>query len=121
MYQSLLVLVIVYAAMFLAQATGPAKASLLQIDPTLDDASRSLGRGRFDTLRKIPLPLMSRGLLAGGLLVFVTTLKELARRWYPGHRAPPKSDSHRARDDILESVAELRFYRQNFFGSPEAP
>jgi iron(III) transport system permease protein len=76
-YQSLLVLVVVYAAMFLAQATGPAKASLLQIDPTLDDASRSLGKGNMATLARITIPMMSRGLLAGGLLVFVTTLKEL--------------------------------------------
>jgi len=76
-YQSLLVLVVVYAGMFLAQATGPAKASLLQIDPTLDDASRSLGKGNMATLARITIPMMSRGLLAGGLLVFVTTLKEL--------------------------------------------
>ncbi|MGI9666207.1 MAG: ABC transporter permease, partial [Acidimicrobiia bacterium] len=76
-YQSLLVLVLVYAAMFLAQATGPAKAALLQIDPTLDDASRSLGKGVWATMSKITMPLMSKGLLAGGLLVFVTTLKEL--------------------------------------------
>jgi iron(III) transport system permease protein len=76
-YQSLLVLVVAYAAMFLAQATGPAKASLLQVDPSLDEASRSLGRGHVSTLARITLPLMSKGLLAGGLLVFVTTLKEL--------------------------------------------
>jgi iron(III) transport system permease protein len=76
-YQSLLVLVIVYASMFLAQATGPAKAALLQVDPRLDEASRSLGRSQASTLMRIGIPLMSRGLLAGGLLVFVTTLKEL--------------------------------------------
>lgn len=76
-YQSLLVLVMVYAAMFLAQATGPAKASLLQVDPHLDDASRSLGRGHLATIARVTIPLMSRGLVAGALLVFVTTLKEL--------------------------------------------
>ena len=76
-YQSLLVLVVVYASMFLAQATGPAKAALLQVDPRLDEASRSLGAGQASTLLRIGIPLMSRGLLAGALLVFVTTLKEL--------------------------------------------
>lgn len=76
-YQSLLVLVLVYAAIFLAQATGPAKAALLQIDPALDDASRSLGKSMWTTMAKVTIPLMSKGLLAGGLLVFVTTLKEL--------------------------------------------
>jgi len=76
-YQSLAVLVVVYAAMFLAQATGPAKAALLQVDPALDDASRGLGKSPFATIARITVPLMSKGLMAGGLLVFITTLKEL--------------------------------------------
>ncbi len=76
-YQSLLVLVLVYAAIFLAQVTGPARASLLQVNPALDDASRSLGRGTFATMLRVTVPMISKGLLAGGALVFVTTLKEL--------------------------------------------
>jgi iron(III) transport system permease protein len=76
-YQSILVLGFVYASMFLAQATSAAKASLLQVNPALEDASRSLGRGPIATFARVTLPLMARGLLAGGALVFVTTLKEL--------------------------------------------
>jgi iron(III) transport system permease protein len=76
-YQSILVLGIVYASMFLAQATSAAKASLLQVNPALEDASRSLGRGPIATYFRVTFPLMARGLLAGGALVFVTTLKEL--------------------------------------------
>jgi iron(III) transport system permease protein len=76
-YQSLGVLVVVYAAMFIAQSTSTAKASLMQVDPTVEDASRSLGRGPLATLTRVTVPLMSKGLLAGGALVFVTTLKEL--------------------------------------------
>jgi len=76
-YQSLAVLVVVYAAMFLAQATGPAKAALLQVDPVFDDASRSLGKGRLATMGRVTVPLMSKGLFAGGLLVFITVIKEL--------------------------------------------
>ncbi len=76
-YQSLLVLVIVYSAMFLAQVTGPARASMLQVNPALGEASRSLGHGTFATMVRVTVPLISRGLLAGGALVFVTTLKEL--------------------------------------------
>lgn len=49
----------------------------------------------------------------GAQLVDVSTLKELVRRWYPDRRAPGKSDGHRAREDILESIAELAFYRAN--------
>jgi oligoribonuclease len=49
--------------------------------------------------------------------VDVSTLKELARRWYPGviDEAPKKATAHRALDDIRESVEELRFYRQKLF------
>jgi oligoribonuclease len=44
----------------------------------------------------------------------VSSLKELCRRWYPEvyqHR-PNKRETHRALDDIRESVAELRYYRE---------
>jgi len=52
----------------------------------------------------------------------VSTIKELARRWYPAtlSGAPKKQTSHRALDDIRESVAELRYWRENVFRSPDA-
>ena len=77
LYQSLTVLVVVYASVFLAQATGSAKASMLQVDPAVEEASRGLGRGPWKTLRSITIPLIRPGLLAGGALVFLTTMKEL--------------------------------------------
>lgn len=46
----------------------------------------------------------------------VSTVKELARRWKPGLLAGlNKQGGHRALDDIRESIAELRYYRDNFF------
>ncbi|MGC8466561.1 MAG: oligoribonuclease [Acidimicrobiales bacterium] len=47
----------------------------------------------------------------------VSSIKELARRWYPNvlRHAPSKRMGHRAMDDIRESVAELAFYRQALF------
>jgi oligoribonuclease len=47
-------------------------------------------------------------------MIDVSTIKELARRWYPSllEDLPPKPDTHRALDDIEASVAELRFYRE---------
>jgi len=49
--------------------------------------------------------------------VDVSTIKELARRWYPEAvaAAPTKVGNHRAMDDIRESVAELRHYRGTVF------
>ncbi len=49
--------------------------------------------------------------------VDVSTIKELAVRWAPAvvEAAPRKATSHRALDDIRESVAELRWYRDHLF------
>lgn len=55
--------------------------------------------------------------------VDVSSVKELVRRWYPAVRAsrPRKAGSHRALDDIRESVNELRFYREKVFLPKEQP
>lgn len=55
--------------------------------------------------------------------VDVSTLKELARRWYPAslQGLPKKGASHRALDDIRESVEELRYYREHLFAAPAPP
>jgi len=47
----------------------------------------------------------------------VSTIKELSRRWYPASLsgAPGKAGGHRALDDIRESVAELRYWRDAVF------
>jgi oligoribonuclease len=47
----------------------------------------------------------------------VSTIKELARRWYPADLAAfdRKSSAHRAMDDIRESVDELRYWREKVF------
>ena len=50
-------------------------------------------------------------------IVDVSTIKELARRWYPREAAaaPPKKEAHRALDDIRESIEELRYWRSSIF------
>lgn len=47
----------------------------------------------------------------------VSSVKELCRRWYPSvlAAAPPKAETHRALDDIRESIAELAHYRSTIF------
>ena len=49
--------------------------------------------------------------------VDVSSVKELTRRWYPEtyKKVPRKGGGHRALDDIRESIAELRFYRESVF------
>ncbi|XP_047941174.1 oligoribonuclease [Salvia hispanica] len=50
-------------------------------------------------------------------LVDVSSIKALCLRWYPRDRrkAPQKENKHRAMDDIKESIAELKFYKENIF------
>ena len=45
----------------------------------------------------------------------VSTVKELAKRWYPELPKFVKQENHRALDDIRESIDELRWYRQQIF------
>ena len=50
-------------------------------------------------------------------IIDVSSIKELCRRWYPSvfSRTPKKTLSHRALDDIKESINELIYYRANVF------
>jgi oligoribonuclease len=50
-------------------------------------------------------------------MIDVSSLKELARRWYPPvyFSQPAKGLAHRALADILESIKELRYYRSTLF------
>ncbi len=51
----------------------------------------------------------------------VSTLKELARRWHPAvAKGVIKRGSHQALDDILESIEEMRYYREHFIKLPGA-
>ena len=56
-------------------------------------------------------------------IVDVSSIKELARRWYPRayYNAPAKHGSHRALADIQESIEELRYYRAAVFVPPPGP
>ena len=49
--------------------------------------------------------------------VDVSSIKELARRWYPKvyFNAPKKTGNHRALGDIKDSIEELRYYQSNIF------
>lgn len=51
--------------------------------------------------------------------VDVSSIKELAKRWFPksGIDRPNKGGMHRAMDDIRESIRELQYYREKFFVS----
>ena len=77
LYQTLALLVFAYLVRFLPQGVGAARATLLQIDPHLEEAARGLGRSPWSVLRTITLPLLRPGLVGGAALVALTTMKEL--------------------------------------------
>ena len=56
-------------------------------------------------------------------IVDVSSIKELARRWFPRayFAAPAKRGNHRALADILESIEELRYYRAAIFVPSPGP
>ncbi|MCK0118467.1 oligoribonuclease [Isoptericola sp. S6320L] len=56
-------------------------------------------------------------------IVDVSSVKELARRWYPRvyFASPQKNGGHRALADILESIDELRYYREALFVPQPGP
>jgi oligoribonuclease len=100
------------------------RATLQFLESHIDDAQsvplcgNSIGTDRRFLARQLPAVdafLHYRS-------VDVSTIKELARRWYPDElsRAPRKAGSHRALGDIMESVAELRYYRDAIF-RPSGP
>ncbi len=70
-------LVFAYLVRFMAVAFGAVESSLVKIQPSLDDASRSLGYSPTKTLIKVHVPMMWGGLLTGAMLTFVDVMKEL--------------------------------------------
>lgn len=77
LYQTLALLIFAYAMTFLALAMGPLRSRMMQIGPKLEEVSRSLGHGPFRSFMLATFPLMRRSLLAAGLLVFISVVKEL--------------------------------------------
>ncbi len=77
LYQTLAMLVFAYLVLFLPQAVGSIRASMLQVPPSLEEAARGLGRSGFGTLVAVTAPLVRPGVLAGAALVFLTAMKEL--------------------------------------------
>ena len=72
-----IVLVFAYCIRFLAVGNGAMRSGISRINPNLIDASRTMGRSFFTTIKRIIIPLTYTNLLVGGILVFVDILKEL--------------------------------------------
>ena len=95
---------------YVTQHTAPGKALL---------AGNTIGTDRVFLVRDMPTLIEYLHYRS----IDVSTIKELARRWYPPvfRLAPEKKGSHRALGDIEESIRELRYYRTAIFVPPPGP
>lgn len=82
-------------------------------------AGNSIGTDRMFLLKQ--MPTLEKHLHYRN--VDVSSLKELARRWYPRtyFNMPKKTGGHRALADILESIHELRYYRETILVPQPGP
>lgn len=76
-YATPAMLVLAYIIRFLPQSLQASGSALNQVSPKLDDAARSLGSTPLGVIRKVTFPTILPGILAGGALVFISSLKEL--------------------------------------------
>lgn len=77
LYQALPLLIFAYTIRFLPQAVGATRSSVRRVDRSLTEAARTLGSPPTEAFRRVTLPLILPGIVAGGALVFLTTMKEL--------------------------------------------
>lgn len=74
---TLAVMLLAYAIRFLAAGFGPVEAALQRITPTVEEAARGFGLRAWTMWRAVHLPILRRGLLTAGILVFVDVMKEM--------------------------------------------
>lgn len=77
LYQTHLMLIFAYIVLFLPVAIGPLRSSLLQVNPRIEEAGRTLGKRPLQVFSTITVPLLRPGILAGSALVFLSAMKEL--------------------------------------------
>ncbi len=87
---------------FIRKLTGRAKVPL---------CGNSIGQDKMFLMKYMPKVINQLHYRT----VDVSTIKELASRWYPNLPRFAKKTSHRALDDIQESIAELKYYREQLF------
>ena len=77
LFGSVALLLFAYVSRFMAIAYNSSSASVEQIKPVYEQSARLLGASRFRLIKEVYLPMMTPGILAGGLLVAVDVMKEL--------------------------------------------
>jgi len=77
LYATPLLVVLAYVLRHMPQAVRSSEAAMEQLSPVLEEAAQSLGRSSLRSFLEVSLRVILPGLVAGGALVFLTSLKEL--------------------------------------------
>jgi iron(III) transport system permease protein len=77
LYQTVWLLALAYAALFLPLAVGAVAAAAANAPPALEEVGKSLGRRSLAVFARITVPLTAPGIGAGAALAFLTCMKEL--------------------------------------------
>ena len=77
LYGTPFMVVLAYIVRHIPQAVRSSESALMGLSPSLEEAAQSLGRSPLNVVLTVVVPLIFPGLLAGGALVFLTSLKEL--------------------------------------------
>src|SRR5699024_312949 len=76
-YGTIWILLVAYLMRYMAYGLRGARASLVQIHPSLEEAGAASGANRMRTLRDITFPLMRPGMIAAWVLSFMAACNEL--------------------------------------------
>ena len=76
-YQTIVTLAVAYAVLFLPKAIGATRSATAAVPPILEATARTLGRGPASAWWSTTARLTAPGIAAGGLLVWLTAMKEL--------------------------------------------
>ncbi|MGX7653485.1 ABC transporter permease [Shewanella putrefaciens] len=74
---SVVALIFAFCVRFIAIAIGSIESSYKRISPSLDMVSLTMGQSPIRLLSRVHLPLLSKGIFAAALLVFIESMKEL--------------------------------------------
>lgn len=74
---TLTAVLIAYAVRFMAVGFAPVESAMQRITPAIEEAARGFGVGRLAVWRQVHWPMLRRGLVTAGILVFVDVMKEM--------------------------------------------
>ena len=77
LYNTIWIILVAYLARYLSFSMKSASASLQQVHPSLEEASRSCGASHFESLKDITIPLIRPAMVSGFFLIFLPAMREL--------------------------------------------